>query len=82
MFDIVRIIMRQLALGDQWSISLEIPESRFVEDAIDFYLRHLDGKLQLIDDSTPVTSIKAVTETDIEDDDTDSLDNFTGGIEL
>ena len=82
MVDKVRIKKRQQARVEQWSKSLEIPESRFVEDAIDFYLRHLDGKLQLIDDSTPVTSIKAVTETDIEDDDTDSLDNFTGGIEL
>ena len=85
MVDKVRIKKYQQTKVKQWSNALEVPETRFVEDAVNFYLKHLEGKLQLVDDSTPVTPYKAVIEPNTADDsndDDDSLEDFTGGIEL
>jgi hypothetical protein len=44
MVDKVRIKKRHQERITQWSTVLEIPESRVVEDAIDFYLKYLEGK--------------------------------------
>ncbi|MEL6162745.1 MAG: hypothetical protein AAFR37_02920 [Cyanobacteria bacterium J06628_3] len=85
MVDKVRIKKYQQTKVKQWSNALEVPETRFVEDAVNFYLKHLEGKLQLDLTPTPVsqptTPPEVEPETDDEDDD-DSLDDFTGGIEL
>jgi hypothetical protein len=85
MVDKVRIKKYQQPKVKQWSDALEVPESRFVEDAVNFYLRHLEGKLQ--QDIIPVTATEitpptTVVNTDVADDEDDSLDDFTGGIEL
>ena len=53
MVDKVRIKKYQQPKVKQWSQALEIPESRFVEDAITFYIRHLEGKQQI--DINPIT---------------------------
>ncbi|NJO62524.1 MAG: hypothetical protein HC836_31140 [Richelia sp. RM2_1_2] len=87
MVDKVRIKKYQQSKVKQWSEALEVPETRFIEDAVNFYLRHLDGKLQL-DNPTKIPIILEPTintlivpeDDDIEDD--DNLENFTGGIEL
>lgn len=42
--DKVRIKKSQKPKVEQWCEALEITESRFVEDAITFYLRYLEGK--------------------------------------
>jgi hypothetical protein len=44
MVDKVRIKKAQQPRIEQWCKVLEITESRFVEDAITFYLRNLEGK--------------------------------------
>jgi hypothetical protein len=44
MVDKVRVKKRHQERIAQWSKVLEIPESRVVEDAIDFYLKYLEGK--------------------------------------
>lgn len=81
--DKVRIKKRLHERIDRWLQALDIPATNFVEDALDFYLRHLEGKLQLdITPDKPLISVSPVVETDVEDDDDDSLDDFTGGIEL
>ena len=83
MVDKVRIKKYQQTKVKQWSNALEVPETRFVEDAVNFYLKHLEGKLQLDLTPTPVSHPTAPVkiEPEIADDD-DSLDDFTGGIEL
>ncbi len=83
MVDKVRIKKYQQTKVKQWSNALEVPETRFVEDAVNFYLKHLEGKLQL--DLTPTVVSQPTTPVKIEPeiaDDDDSLDDFTGGIEL
>ncbi len=85
MVDKVRIKKYQQPKVKQWSDALEVPETRFVEDAVNFYLKHLEGKLQLDLTPTviaqPTASVKIKPEIDDGDAD-DSLDDFTGGIEL
>ena len=44
MADKVRIKKYQQPKVKQWSNALEVPETRFVEDAVNFYLQHLEGK--------------------------------------
>ncbi len=85
MVDKVRIKKYQQPKVKQWSDALEVPETRFVEDAVNFYLKHLEGKLQLDLTPTIVTqpTVPFVIKPEIDDGDADdSLDDFTGGIEL
>lgn len=83
MVDKVRIKKYQQPKVKQWSDALEVPETRFVEDAVNFYLKHLEGKLQLDLTPTPITQPTAPPEIEPEtDEDDDNLEDFTGGIEL
>lgn len=85
MVDKVRIKKYQQPKVKQWSQALEITESRFVEDAITFYIRYIEGKQQI--DITPITVTPApvaVMEESQEQlgEDIDNLEDFTGSIEL
>lgn len=80
MVDKVRIKKFQQPKVKQWSKALEIPESRFVEDAVTFYIRYLEGKQQI--DINPIT-VNPTPETQEQlGEDIENLDDFTGGIEL
>ncbi len=77
--DKIRIKKYQQSKVEQWCNALDIPESRFIEDAINFYMRHLEGKSPVVttvlhnEASLPITPVTPV----IEDE-----ENFDGGIEL
>ncbi|MEM7716812.1 MAG: hypothetical protein AAF349_25205, partial [Cyanobacteria bacterium P01_A01_bin.68] len=59
-----------------WAKVLEIPESKFLEDAINFYLRHLALKEQ-------VNCFPALVPIQFEEvEDIENSELFTGGIEL
>lgn len=77
----MRIKKHQQAKIEQWSKALDITESRFVEDAVTFYLRYLEGKQVATPLLGTVPDIKQETSnsTDIE---VDNLDDFDGGIDL
>lgn len=86
--DKVRIKKSQKPKVEQWCEALEITESRFVEDAITFYLRYLEGKYPVVPINSvisPVISREVVpitpstASTTIE---TDDPEEFDGGIEL
>ncbi len=80
--DKIRIKKYQQSKVEQWCKALDIPESRFVEDAINLYVRHLEGKSPIIttvlrnEASLPITPDTPDTPV-IEDE-----ENFDGGIEL
>lgn len=85
MVDKVRIKKYQQPKVKKWSEALEIPESRFVEDAITFYIRYLEGKQQeninpITVNPTPVPVIEESQEQLGEE--IDNLEEFTGSIEL
>lgn len=80
MVDKVRIKKYQQPKVKQWSQALEIPESRFVEDAVTFYIRYLEGKQQI--DITSITVNPAPETQEQLGEDIENLDDFTGGIEL
>ena len=86
--DKVRIKKSQKPKVQQWCEALEITESRFVEDAIGFYLRYLEGKYPVVPINpviNPVISREVVPNTvqttplAIE---TDNPEEFDGGLEL
>jgi hypothetical protein len=86
--DKIRIKKHQKPKVEQWCEALEITESRFVEDAIGFYLRYLEGKYPVVPINpviSPVISREVVptilhtTSTLIE---TDDPQEFDGGLEL
>ena len=84
--DKIRIKKHQKPKVQQWCEALEITESRFVEDAITFYLRYLEGKYPVVPINpviSPVISQKIVPSTvqttPIE---TDDPEEFDGGLEL
>jgi hypothetical protein len=82
MVDKVRIKKAQQPRIELWCRVLEITESRFVEDAIAFYLRNLEGKPQItvaIPESTtqPTTEIVRDSIEDIEE-----PEDYDGGIDL
>lgn len=86
--DKIRIRKHQKSKVEQWCEALEITESRFVEDAIAFYLRYLEGKYPVVPTNpviSPVISQEVVpitpstASTTIE---TDDPEEFDGGIEL
>jgi hypothetical protein len=82
--DKIRIKKSQKPKVEQWCEALEITESRFVEDAIAFYLRYLEGKYPVVpinpvvnQESVPISTQKIATP--IESDDPEEFD---GGLEL
>ncbi len=84
--DKIRIKKNQKPKVQQWCEALEITESRFVEDAIAFYLRYLEGKYPVVPVNpvvSPVISQEIVPITPpappIESDDPEEYD---GGLEL
>lgn len=85
MVDKVRIKKAQLPRIEQWCKVLEITESRFVEDAIAFYLRNLEGKAQINTVIPPYELARTLPEpqpipvVEIDDDDPD---NYDGGLDL
>jgi hypothetical protein len=82
MVDKVRLKKAQQPRIEQWCKALEITESRFVEDAIAFYLRNLEGKSQginIIPDFVPVQNIEILQDS-IED--IENPEDYDGGLEL
>jgi hypothetical protein len=86
--DKIRIKKHQKPKVEQWCEALEITESRFVEDAIAFYLRYLEGKYPVVPINpviSPVISRESVpvavqiTPATIE---TDDPEDYDGGLEL
>jgi hypothetical protein len=86
--DKIRIKKHQKPKVEQWCEALEITESRFVEDAIAFYLQYLEGKYPVVPVNpviSPVISQENVPimlqkiPTTIE---TDDPEEFDGGLEL
>ena len=84
--DKVRIKKHQKPKVEQWCEALEITESRFVEDAIAFYLRYLEGKYPVVPVNPVISSVISkesvpvtVQTTSIE---TDDPEEFDGGLEL
>lgn len=85
--DKIRIKKYQKPKVQQWCEALELTESRFVEDAISFYLRFLEGKYPVVP-TIPVTTtaslnghqeLSEVKPAVIE---TDDPEEFDGGIDL
>lgn len=82
MTDKIRIKKYQQSKVEEWSNALDIPVTRFVEDAIGFYLRYLEGKQPIVTTVKPIPlivenqSVEAIT---IE---VDNPEDFDGGIEL
>ena len=80
MIEKVRLKKHQKPKIEEWCKALEITESRFVEDAITFYLRQLEGKTAItpIAFSVPISEhanlVPVVMTEDVED--------FDGGIDL
>ncbi|GAB1539516.1 hypothetical protein NUACC21_21830 [Scytonema sp. NUACC21] len=83
--DKVRIKKYQQSKVEELSQALDIPVAKFIEDAIGFYLRYLDGKQPIM---TTVESISQVNQNEIKQPqeaiviDVDNPDDFDGGIEL
>ncbi|MEC4813775.1 MAG: hypothetical protein SAK29_10975 [Scytonema sp. PMC 1069.18] len=83
--DKVRIKKYQQSKVEQWSQALDIPVAKFIEDAIGFYLRYLEGKQPVV---TTVESVSQVNLNEIKQPqeaiviDVDNPDDFDGGIEL
>ncbi|MGB6301967.1 MAG: hypothetical protein WBF90_38155 [Rivularia sp. (in: cyanobacteria)] len=80
MVDKVRIKKYQQPKVKQWSQALEIPESRFVEDAVTFYIRYLEGKQQ--ETINPITVNPTPEAQEQLGEDIENLEEFTGSIEL
>jgi len=82
MVDRVRIKKAQQSRIAQWCKILDISESRFIEDAIAFYFKSLEGKTQ--EYITTVLQIPTVVDEDksVTDVEYDDPENFDGGIEL
>jgi len=90
MVDKVRIKKNQQPKVNQWSAALDVTVSRFVEDALTFYIRYLEGKPQFnsvmhVSNCTPDVNAEPQIETSLdiykENEDEDD-NNFTGDIEL
>ncbi|MUG99822.1 hypothetical protein F7734_49145 [Scytonema sp. UIC 10036] len=82
--DKIRIKKYQQSKVEQWSQALDIPVTKFIEDAINFYTRYLDGK-------QPVTTVESVNQIDQTEQkhpvettviDVEEPEDFDGGIEL
>jgi hypothetical protein len=83
--DKVRIKKYQQSKVEQWSQALDIPVAKFIEDAIGFYLRYLDGKQPVVTTIESVSQVnhneqKQSVETTVID--VDEPEDFDGGIEL
>ncbi|MBD2342204.1 hypothetical protein H6G64_35385 [Calothrix sp. FACHB-156] len=85
--DKIRIKKYQQEKVEQWCEALEINESRFVEDAITFYVRYLEGKHPLtptipIINSTIQNNISPTIETKPLIIESDNPEDFDGGLDL
>ena len=84
--DKIRIKKSQKPKVEQWCGALEITESRFVEDAITFYLRFLEGKypsvpiISTISPALPQQTISAIQPSPVPM--SDDPEEFDGGLEL
>ncbi|MBE9038119.1 hypothetical protein [aff. Roholtiella sp. LEGE 12411] len=81
--DKIRIKKYQHQRVDQWCEVLGIPDSRFVEDAINFYLQYLEGKQPT---ALPVMQYLPLSsnpfQETVEPIDTEDPDEYQGGISL
>jgi hypothetical protein len=86
--DKIRIKKNQKPKVEQWCEALEITESRFVEDAITFYLRYLEGKYPVVPVNPVISPViyrevvpitPSIASRTIE---TDDPEEFDGGLEL
>ncbi|MUG99778.1 hypothetical protein F7734_48905 [Scytonema sp. UIC 10036] len=83
--DKVRIKKYQQSKVEQWSQALDIPVAKFIEDAIGFYLRYLEGKQPVV---TTVESVNLVNQNEQKQPvevtvvDVEEPEDFDGGIEL
>uniref|UniRef100_A0A0C1RNF3 Uncharacterized protein n=1 Tax=Tolypothrix bouteillei VB521301 TaxID=1479485 RepID=A0A0C1RNF3_9CYAN len=83
--DKIRIKKYQQSKVEQWSQALDIPATKFVEDAIGFYLRHLEGKQPIVATIETVSQVNQNSQkphTEAIGTDVDEPDDFDGGIEL
>jgi hypothetical protein len=81
MVEKVRLKKSQQPRIEQWCKSLEITESRFVEDAITFYLRYLEGK-QPIASSLTFTPLSIIEPVQDSIEDVENEEDYDGGIDL
>ncbi|MBP5971520.1 hypothetical protein HW132_01900 [Brasilonema sp. CT11] len=84
--DKIRIKKYQKPKVQQWCEALLVSESRFVEDAIGFYLRYLEGNYSVVPEisTTAPASLNGHQEQLIKPAliETDDPEEFDGGIEL
>jgi hypothetical protein len=86
--DKVRIKKSQKPKVEQWCEALEITQSRFVEDAIAFYLRYLEGKYPVVPINPVVSSmvfqevVPVTVQTIPTPIETDDPEDYDGGLEL
>jgi hypothetical protein len=80
MVEKVRLKKSQQPKIQQWCTALEISESRFVEDAIAFYLRMLEGKQPVT--NVTVESIQLVNVGIETIEDIENPEDYDGGIDL
>ena len=86
--DKIRIKKSQKPKVEQWSTALEITQSRFVEDAIAFYLRYLEGKYPVVPINPVVSSmvsqeiVPVTVQTIPTPIETDDPEDYDGGLEL
>ena len=85
--DKIRIKKYQKPKVQEWCEALNLSESRFVEDAIGFYVRFLEGKHPIVPTiSVPTTAslngYQQPTEVKPVVIETDDPDEFDGGIDL
>lgn len=84
--DKIRIKKYQKPKVQEWCEALNLSESRFVEDAIGFYLRFLEGKHPIVPAISMTTTANLnghqPTEAKSVVIETDDPDEFDGGIEL
>jgi hypothetical protein len=85
--DKIRIKKSQKPKVEQWCNALEITESRFVEDAIGFYLRYLEGKYPVVPVNPVISSVisREVVPITVQAPvpvETDDPEEYDGGLEL
>ncbi|MEA5504418.1 hypothetical protein VB735_15100 [Halotia wernerae UHCC 0503] len=79
--DKIRIKKYQHHKVEQWCEALGIPDSRFVEDAINFYLQYLEGKQPTAPPVMQSLPSNQPQET-VEPSDAEDPDEYQGGISL
>ncbi|KAF3886413.1 MULTISPECIES: hypothetical protein [Nostocales] len=82
--DKIRIKKYQQSKVEEWSQALDIPVTKFIEDAINFYTRYLDGKqpVTIVEPVSQVSQNEQKLHPEVTVIDVEEPDDFDGGIEL